>query len=112
MKSKDLFGVLFCIIALATAFFGVRLAWFGAQLLATSDGGGSIDVIVTAIGRVTGINGAAAVLLAGVAILLTAGALALKAIAEIKHEVEHAQKHGLQPPNPVWTAITHFDPRL
>jgi hypothetical protein len=109
---KPWLGVVFCGITIVTALFGVWLAWLAAQLVLAAGGEGTIHVVVEGVGKVTGINGAGAVVLAGIFILLTAAALTLKAIAEIKYEVADAQKEGKEPPNPLWTAVKHFNPTL
>ncbi len=87
MNVKTLIGVLFFLVDVAVLAIGSLCIYSGIQSVGTSGGEGGIKLIVKKLGEVSGMNGSALILAAGVAMVLAALGYALKAYQEaVRHE--------------------------
>lgn len=87
MSAKTLIGILFFVIDLFVLAIGAVCIYAGIQSMGNVGGEGGIKLVVQKIGEVSGMNGSALILAAGVAMVLAALGYALKAYQEaVRHE--------------------------
>jgi len=87
MSGKTLIGVLFFVVDLVVLAVGGLCIYAGIQSIGSAGGEGGIKLVVQKLGEVSGMNGSALILAAGLAMVLAALGYALKAYQEaVRHE--------------------------
>jgi hypothetical protein len=99
MNAKTLIGFLFFLVDIIVLALGGFCLYVGVQALGADGGDGNIKLVVKKLGEISGINGNALVLVAGVAMILSALGYALKAYQEAVR-----QEGGLK------DTVRHFAP--
>jgi hypothetical protein len=105
LNMKTVLGLLFCFIVVFTLFLGFILIVI--SLLSNSIGGGSIEIILENIGKVTGANGQLIVFIVGSILVALALGYSFKAFAQYA-QTPKAYTKGLQ--KSLKTFIQLFNP--
>jgi hypothetical protein len=86
LDRKDIIGLFFAILALATFLLGGLVLYRGLESVLTGGGEGSITINIKVVGEMKGVNGSLALIFLGIALILTTLGYVSKAYREARRE--------------------------